>query len=139
MQMFSTSLDTGEEEHSITESNEAALVTQIEIEGRIFLFPGDIGEETEQNLKDVWLDVDVLKVAHHGSKYSTSSDFLTRVQPEVAVISCGRKNRYGHPHEETLERLEENNVECYITAEEGALRVREKQGQLICESYENMQ
>lgn len=66
---------------------------------------------------------DVLKVAHHGSKHSTSDEFIQTVQPEYALISCGRNNRYGHPHEELLERLSRINSEVYITYEGGAILI----------------
>lgn len=59
------------------------------------LFTGDIGAETEKKLLDSMEDVDFLKVAHHGSKYSTCQGFLDVVSPEIAVISCSAKNTYG--------------------------------------------
>ncbi len=120
-------------EHDNT--NEGSLVVEFEIEGWRFLFPGDIGEETEQEIVEQWKDIDVLKVAHHGSKYSTSAEFLQRVQPELAVISCGRENRYGHPHGETLQRLNERLIEYYVTAEHGAIRVESEKNQLIARQY----
>ena len=54
--------------------------------------------------------VDILKVAHHGSGYSTSSEFLAAAGPAAAIISCGRNNSYGHPHTETLQTLEELQI-----------------------------
>lgn len=66
-------------------------------------------------------DISVLKAAHHGSRYSTGSRWLEQVKPEWAVISCGRDNRYGHPHKETVERLEEKNVEIFETDMDGAV------------------
>ncbi|MBO5197860.1 MAG: DNA internalization-related competence protein ComEC/Rec2 [Lachnospiraceae bacterium] len=67
--------------------------------------------------------VTVLKAAHHGSRYSTGEEFLNACGAEAAMISCGRDNRYGHPHEETLKRLEAAGIRTYITAEDGAVRV----------------
>lgn len=64
---------------------------------------------------------DLLKVGHHGSSGSSSTEFLRWVSPEYAVISCGENNSYGHPHEETLERLEEEGIKYLITYEEGAI------------------
>ena len=79
--------------------------------------------------------MDVLKVAHHGSKNSSAEEFLEAVQPERAVISCGRNNRYGHPHEETIEKLNEYQVEWYVTAECGAIWLEEMKDQLTVQHY----
>lgn len=67
--------------------------------------------------------VDILKVAHHGSRYSTSTEFLAAASPATAIISCGRNNSYGHPHAETLQRLEDARVPWYGTMNYGALTV----------------
>ena len=67
--------------------------------------------------------VDILKVAHHGSGYSTSTEFLATASPAIAIISCGRNNSYGHPHAETLQRLEDARVPWYGTMDYGALTV----------------
>lgn len=67
--------------------------------------------------------VDILKVAHHGSRYSTSTEFLAAASPATAIISCGRNNSYGHPHAETLQRLEDARVPWYGTMDYGALTV----------------
>ena len=66
---------------------------------------------------------DILKVAHHGSGYSTSSDFLAAANPTAAIISCGRNNSYGHPHADTLQRLEDAGVPWYLTTDYGALTI----------------
>lgn len=68
-------------------------------------------------------ELTVLKVAHHGSKNSTSEDFLKAANPMLAIISCGEGNRYGHPHEETLERLEKADVPWFCTKDYGAITV----------------
>ena len=67
--------------------------------------------------------VDILKIAHHGSGYSTGTEFLATVSPATAIISCGRNNSYGHPHAETLQRLEDARVPWYGTMDYGALTV----------------
>lgn len=102
-------------------------------DGRIgkvsILLTGDVEGEGERQLVQELqqlrgqkgLDVDILKVAHHGSGYSTGSDFLTASSPTAAIISCGRNNSYGHPHAGTLQRLEEANVPWYCTTDYGAL------------------
>ncbi|HQD88265.1 MAG TPA: hypothetical protein PLZ87_06120, partial [Methanomassiliicoccaceae archaeon] len=66
-------------------------------------------------------DIEVLKVAHHGSRYSSSEQFLSATSPEIAVISAGAGNTYGHPHEEALERLEASGATIYRTDMNGTM------------------
>lgn len=66
---------------------------------------------------------DILKVAHHGSRTSTSEEFLSYVRPRIAIISCGRDNKYGHPHKELLDRLEKADSQVEITYETGAVMI----------------
>lgn len=90
------------------------------------LLCGDITGDGEERLTEALASfppVTVLKVAHHGSRNSTSELFLNTVNASAAVISAGRNNRYGHPHAETLERLNEINCKIYTTAERGAITV----------------
>ena len=70
----------------------------------------DIEEDAERRLLDVLSDVDVLKVAHHGSRTSTSEEFISLLEPRLSVISVGERNRFGHPHPETLWSLRESKV-----------------------------
>lgn len=88
--------------------NDYSLVARLDVGDSSFLFTGDCEAECEQEMIDAGmdLDVDVLKVGHHGSSTSSSEAFLDAVSPEVAVISCGADNEYGHPHSETLEKLD---------------------------------
>lgn len=136
---FSMEILSPEKGKEVADSNEDSLVALFEVENRSFFFPGDIGEKTEQKLLSGLVDVDVLKVAHHGSRYSTGRALLVKLQPEVAVISCGRENRYGHPHEETMERLTEQRIRWYTTAERGAVWIEDKQGQLECNQFFSVQ
>lgn len=92
------------------------------------LLTGDVegaGEEllTEQLREQEISQIHVLKVAHHGSKYATSKSFLKQADPMFAVISCGNKNAYGHPHEELLERLERYADRICVTKDTGAVTV----------------
>ena len=92
------------------------------------LFTGDMGEKEETRLlerlgKKGLSEINVLKTAHHGSKYSSSEAFLEAVSPRWAVISYGENNTYGHPHKEVLERFKGLGVEVFKTAEEGAIRL----------------
>lgn len=77
----------------------------------------------------------LLKVAHHGSKNSTSNEFLAITRPRIALISAGRDNSYGHPHKETLERLERQGCRIYRTPESGAVTFYIRQGRVRAEEY----
>lgn len=80
--------------------------------------------------------ITLLKVAHHGSKYSTSEEFLQMINPAIAVISCGKNNRYGHPHEETLERLSEADISWFCTKDYGAITVSvDAKGRVVVKGY----
>ncbi len=88
------------------------------------MLTGDISASVEGKLcknKKLIADTDILQVAHHGSRYSTSEKFLKTALPEAALISCGKNNTYGHPHQETIERLKALNSKIYNTAEGGAV------------------
>ncbi len=91
-----------------------------------------------ENAGSIWkesVDITLLKVAHHGSRNSTTKDFLDTVNPRIALISAGRNNRYGHPHEELLERLAERDCLIYRTQESGAITVRVNGGKVKVEEY----
>ncbi|MDO4534415.1 MAG: ComEC/Rec2 family competence protein [Clostridium perfringens] len=100
-------------------TNEESLVTLFVNGEDKFLFTGDAEEGTEKEILNDMIDVDVLKISHHGSKTSTSGEFLERVNPEYAVITVGENNKYKHPHEVTMEKLKENGIEVYRTDECG--------------------
>lgn len=78
---------------------------------------------------------DVLKVSHHGSKYSTKEELLAYLSPKAALISCGKKNRYGHPHKELLERLKACNSRIFRTDEGGAVQLRSDGTDFFIHSY----
>ncbi len=105
------------------------------------LLTGDVEEDGElellQTLQELDIkDVEVLKVAHHGSRNSSSEEFLKQIGPSLAVISCGENNNYGHPHEETLSRLEEHGALILNTPDYGAVTV-EFQEQMKVRSWKN--
>jgi competence protein ComEC len=81
------------------------------------------------------MDYDILKVAHHGSKNATQDTFLKIIQPEIALISCGKDNRYGHPHKELLERLEKAECKIKITYESGAITITTDGNQMKLRGY----
>lgn len=105
--------------------NNYSAVTRLTYGERTFLFTGDAEREVEKELLEsgVNLQADVLKCGHHGSSTSTSASFLKAVAPGGAVISCGEDNDYGHPHQETLDRLEKAGVQIYRTDTQGTIRV----------------
>lgn len=108
---------------SIGERNDQSIVLRAAIGGKEWLFTGDLGIEGEKLLgqKISEIDIDVLKVGHHGSKYSSSELFLEETTPDFAVISVGEKNRYGHPGKEVLTRLEGHSTRIFRTDENGAI------------------
>jgi competence protein ComEC len=96
--------------------NSNSVVTRLTHGKDCFLFTGDSEEPTERALVAAGLgQCDVLKVAHHGSNHSSTDTFLAAVQPDIAVISVGTGNRYGHPGEETMDRLEKTGATIYRT------------------------
>ena len=103
--------------------NNASVVLRAEARGRRFLFTGDIEREAELYFADRDLTADVLKVAHHGSRSSTSASELDALTPRIAVISCGRRNLFGHPHPAVLEALRERRISTWRTDRHGTLDV----------------
>ena len=105
--------------------NNASVVLRLTY-GRVsFLLTGDIGREAEGDIlkRKFGVRADILKVGHHGSRTSTSAGFLERVGPKVAVIQSGRGNDYGHPHRETLQRLERQGARIYRNDRDGTILV----------------
>ena len=105
------------------DSNDTSIVARLIFNDNTFLFAGDISQKIELKLIDQnqELDSDILKVAHHGSKASTSPEFLQAVSPETAVISVG-ENKWGHPAEEVLQRLEQFGIKILTTQDSGDVR-----------------
>ncbi|HWA16327.1 MAG TPA: ComEC/Rec2 family competence protein, partial [Gemmatimonadales bacterium] len=104
--------------------NENSLVLLLEYQGFRVLFMGDAGIPAEMELAGEVGPVDVLKVGHHGSRWATGDAWLEEVKPRVAVLSLGKRNRYGHPHRETLERLQHHGVPAWRTDIEGTITVQ---------------
>lgn len=119
------------------EVNEEAMVMQLEYGEFQALFTGDIGAETEKKLLNDLEDVDMLKVAHHGSRYSTSEAFLEKIKPEISVISVSSTNTYGHPSPETIDRLEAAGSQVEYTMKSGAVTVvvGEEDGGVMVEMF----
>jgi len=111
------------------ENNSSIVLTAVAGRRR-FLLTGDIEKEAELWLGDRDLRADVLKVAHHGSRSSTSPGFLDNVAPRIAAISCGRHNPFGHPHESVLETLGARGVRVWRTDRDGSIEVEVREGHL---------
>ena len=107
------------------ETNANSIVARLDYGTFSMLFAGDAEEQTEHRLltKELDLQTKVIKISHHGSKYASSKDFLNRVKPEVAIVSCGAWNRYGHPAQAVLDRLKAENVKLYRTDLQGEITI----------------
>lgn len=104
------------------ETNDSSIVIELSFGDKKYLFTGDIEKEVEDECN--WEDIDVLKVAHHGSRGSSSKEFLNVTKPEIAIISVGKDNTYNHPHEEALQRLENVDAKIYRTDESGTIYLK---------------
>lgn len=107
-----------------SELNDNSVVVKLQVEDTSFLFTGDSEEDAEHSImisSVVTIDCDVLKVGHHGSYTATCQEFLDIVNPSYAIISAGLDNRYDHPHNVTIEKLLNNNVQTYCTLSSGTI------------------
>lgn len=107
------------------DDNHGSMLLRYAYGGTRVLFTGDLGSLDEEILagRETEISADILKVSHHGSKYASGKEFLEDAAPQAAVISCGRGNLYGHPHLETLGRLEAAAEEVYRTDLDGSVMV----------------
>lgn len=98
-------------------ANNSSICVKMELGKSSFLFTGDAEKKVEKNILKSGADIssDVYKCAHHGSTTSNSDDFLDEIDPQYAVISCGKDNSYGHPHEKVLSALNDRGIEIYRT------------------------
>lgn len=103
------------------DTNSASVGAKLVFGENSFLFAGDLPDKIEKKIIEGGVDVSarILKVAHHGSKYATADDFLEKINPNDAIISVGKENRFGHPATETLERLKKRNIKILRTDESG--------------------
>ena len=103
--------------------NNYSPIIKIQYGNNSFLFTGDAEKLEENYVLDKGYDIkaDVLKLGHHGSTTSTSENFLKKVNPSIGIISCGIDNDYGHPHKETLKKLDKYKVKIYRTDKDGTI------------------
>lgn len=102
-----------------SDTNDDSIVCYVKIGDTTILYTGDMEHQLEEALYSQFYDIDILKVGHHGSRTSTTDGLLDRTTPEEAVISSALNSRYGHPHVETLDKLEERDIIIYRTDLEG--------------------
>lgn len=115
-------------ENQISENplNNNAIVCMVKYKNRRILFTGDIEKVAENEMVKEYtngLKADILKVGHHGSKTSTTKEFLDLINPSVALIGVGQNNKFGHPNEDVIKRLEEKNIQIYRTDEMGEISI----------------
>lgn len=103
-------MSTGEDSSNL---NSTSIVIRMEYNNKSYLFMGDAEKINEDSRE--WPETDILKVGHHGSSTSSSQRFLNQIKPKIAVIQLGQGNKYGHPHDEVIKRLEKIGVAIYRT------------------------
>lgn len=110
---------------SALKPNDTSISFELIYKDTNFFFGGDISDFIEDEIinNDPWLDVDLLKVSHHGSRSSSSANFVNRISPQVAVIQVGRDNKFKHPHQEVLNVFEEEDIPVLRTDQRGIIKV----------------
>lgn len=109
--------------------NNNSLILKLTYKSFSIMFTGDIEEVAEKGIVEQYSDninklqATILKIAHHGSKTSTTEDFLKTVSPKIALIGVGKNNKFGHPNEQVIERLKANKVKIYRTDEDGETNI----------------
>lgn len=122
------------------EENEGSLVISFDYYGTKILFTGDIDSKAEKKIVEDGKNIscDIIKIPHHGSKYSSSEIFIEKTNAGYAVIEAEKNNQYGFPTQEVMDRLEENNIESYVTGLDGAVMVKmDKDGNYKIKTYRN--
>lgn len=130
------------------DKNANSLVFSYEENGFCGLFTGDTGAEQERAIlktreqlaaagktENGRIGINVYKAAHHGSRYSNSSELLERISPRISVISCAENNRYGHPHTEAVARMKESGSEVFCTMDAGQITIKIRDGGLLVEQF----
>ena len=115
--------------------NDNSSVVYFNYDGYKFLFMGDAGTSKKEDILEKYniSDIDVLKVGHHGSKTSSSKEFINEINPKYSFISVGKYNRYGHPNREVLNNL--TNTKIYRTDLDGSVMFKIKNNKLQIETY----
>ena len=111
------------EGQTVKNPNNSSVVMMLDYKETEILLVGDIEAKVEKELLDDDIDADILKVGHHGSKTSTTANFLERISPQVAFVEVGSKNKFGHPSPEVIQRLENSGIKYYRTDLDGHTEV----------------
>ncbi len=113
------------EGEELKDSNDSSIVAKLIFGERSFLFTGDISGKIEESLAGnlPQIDSDILKVSHHGSKYSSFDEFINKVSPQIAIIEVGKDNNYGHPTPEVLDRLLKYGINILRTDQNGDIKI----------------
>ena len=106
-----------------TDLNNTSIILKLNYGKTKYLFTGDATNITEEKILNKDITSDVLKVGHHGSNYSTTEEFLNRVNPKYAIIQVGKDNKYNHPTKETLKKLNERSIKIYRTDKNGTIKL----------------
>ncbi|UUV16314.1 ComEC/Rec2 family competence protein [Clostridioides difficile] len=118
------------------ESNLNSIVFKLTFNDNSFLFMGDAEEENEKEILHSFKlnNINFIKIGHHGSNSSSSLEFIKKISPDIAAISCGYKNQYGHPHKEVIDNLKQSHVSIYRTDRIGDI-VFYSDGEIIFTKY----
>ena len=103
--------------------NATSIIINMLYGEKSYLFTGDTTEEVEATILNKNIDIDVLKVAHHGSRYSSSYEFLNIATPDYAIVSVGEENSYEHPHIEAINRIKKHTNSIYMTKDVGTIHL----------------
>lgn len=118
------------------DKNQGSLVFWMNYKKFDMLFTGDMDKKVEAEiLYEVDKDIEILKVAHHGSETASSADFLQRIKPDISIVSVGENNRYGHPAKDVMERLETFSKKIYLTKDSGAITIETDGNQYSAEPF----
>ncbi|MCP6719319.1 MAG: MBL fold metallo-hydrolase [Patescibacteria group bacterium] len=109
----------------VKNTNNTSIVSRLVFGNTSFIFTGDAYKSVEREIAngELYVESDILKIGHHGSKTSTSKELLEEVKPEIAVISVGKLNKYGHPHFEVLEALDKYDIRVLRTDQYGDIKI----------------
>lgn len=113
-------LFTGTDESNL---NDSSIVLKLNYINTSYLFTGDATSKIEKKIIKKDITSDVIKIGHHGSSYSTTDNFLDKVNPKYAIIQVGKDNKYNHPSKDTLDKLTERNIITYRTDKDGTIKL----------------